>query len=330
MMTRARIMRFGVVVPNYRKLASPENLVLVAQRSEALGFDSLWVTDHVVIPEAHRELFGATIYDPLSVLAFVAAHTRRVDLGTAVLVLPYRHPVSVAKQLATIDNLSGGRVVFGIGAGWSREEFAALGANYAERGPVTDEYLRVILELWTNPEPVFEGSYVTLRDVSAEPRPLRQPHPPILVGGYGKKAIRRAVAMGEGWLPDGMTLPALQQAIGFMRETAERAGRDPATLTVALRTGLHLAGASSTMSADDHPTPWEQSASFTGAAERQPFHGTTEQVVDDIHEAEHIGVEHLIFECPVQFGDERFDTLEAFAADVMPQFRVRARAQLTT
>src|SRR5215472_6516418 len=112
-------MRFGVTVPNYRKLASPENLVQVATRCEALGYDSLWVTDHVVVPEPYREMFGTTVYDPLSVLAFLAGHTQRVELGTAVLVIPYREPIAVAKQLATIDNLSHGRLVFGTGSGWA-------------------------------------------------------------------------------------------------------------------------------------------------------------------------------------------------------------------
>src|SRR5579871_6383637 len=106
-------MQFGVTVPNYRRLASSENLRHVAERSEALGFDSLWVTDHVVVPEAYRDMFGTTVYDPLSVLSFLAGITQRVELGTAVLVMPYRHPVTVAKQLATIDNLSGGRLIFG-------------------------------------------------------------------------------------------------------------------------------------------------------------------------------------------------------------------------
>src|SRR5215469_189734 len=108
-------MRFGVTLPNYRRLANADSIQHVAERCEELGFDSLWVTDHVVIPEAYRELFGATIYDPISVLAFVAARTHRIELGSAVLVIPYRNPVVVAKQLATIDNLSNGRVVLGAG-----------------------------------------------------------------------------------------------------------------------------------------------------------------------------------------------------------------------
>jgi probable F420-dependent oxidoreductase len=312
-------MRFGVTVPNYRRLASPDNLVQVARRSEELGFDSLWVTDHVVVPEAHREMFGATVYDPLSVLAFLAAHTQRVELGTAVLVIPYRNPLVVAKQLATIDNLSGGRVVLGTGAGWAREEFEALGVPYDERGPITDEYLRAILELWTSESPRFEGRYVSFHDVHAGPLPVRKPHPPILIGGYGKKAIRRAVAIGQGWFPDGMSLPDLEQAIGFMRQTAEAAGRDPASLSVTLRTGLYLSELGS-----DAPgksaSPWEQSTQFAAQAERLPFRGSVEQVVDDIREAERIGLDHLVFESPVQRGDERFDMIEAFAHDVMPLF----------
>jgi probable F420-dependent oxidoreductase len=310
-------MRFGVTVPNYRRLASPENLRHVAARSEELGFDAVWVTDHVVVPEPYREMFGKTVYDPLSVLAFLAACTQRVELGTAVLVIPYRNPVSVAKELATIDNLSGGRLVFGTGAGWAREEFEALGVAYDERGPITDEYLRVILELWTNPTPQFDGRYIRLHDVHAEPRPLRQPHPPILVGGYSKKAIRRAVALGQGWLPDGMSLPELDKAIRFLHQTAEASGRDPRSLSVALRTGLFITGVSAEVESSD--TPWAQSAAFADGEARLPFRGSAAQVLDDIAEAERIGVDQLIFECPVQRGDERFDTLEAFASDVLPE-----------
>jgi probable F420-dependent oxidoreductase len=313
-------MQFGVTVPNYRRLASTENLVQIARRSEELGFDSLWVTDHVVVPEAYREMFGARVFDPLSVMAFLAAHTQRVKLGTAVLVIPYRNPLVVAKQLATIDNLSGGRVVFGTGAGWAREEFDALGVAYAERGPMTDEYLRVILELWTSEKPHFEGQYVNFDAVHAEPRPIQQPHPPILIGGYGKRAIRRAVALGQGWLPDGMSLPDLERAIGFLHQTASEAGRDPASLSVALRTGMYLSSVADRPPGQD-VAPWEQSTQFATEGERRPFRGNVEQVVDDIREAERIGIHHLIFEPPVQRGDERFDMIEAFAQDVLPVFR---------
>jgi probable F420-dependent oxidoreductase len=318
------MMRFGVAVPNYRKLASTENLVHMARRCEELGFASLWVTDHVVMPTQYEHMFGGTFYDPLSVMAFLAGQTQRVDIGVAVLVIPYRNPVVTAKQLATIDNLSGGRLILGTGSGWSREEFEAVGANYEERGPVTDEYLRVIIEMWTNPSPRFEGRYVNLHDVSTEPRPVRKPHPPILVGGYGKRAIRRAVAIGQGWLPDGMSLPDVQRAVEFMNKTAEEAGRDPGSLSVALRTGLYLTHVTGGAGSGKLAAPWEQAAAFTEESERLPFRGSVDQVMDDIGEAERVGVDHLIFESPVQRGDERFDTIEAFAQDVLPAFRSAA------
>jgi probable F420-dependent oxidoreductase len=315
-------MRFGVTIPDYRRLASPEHIIHVARRSEELGFDSLWVTDHVVVPEPYREMFGPTVYDPLSVHSFLAAHTQRARLGTAVLVIPYRNPVVVAKQLATIDNLSGGRLVFGTGAGWAREEFDALGVPYSERGPITDEYLRVILELWTSPSPEFNGNYVSLRDISAEPRPVQQPHPPVLIGGYGKRAIRRAVDIGQGWLPDGMSLPDLRSAIDYLRHTAEAAGRDPNSLEVVLRTGLMLSeGFTAGKDAESPPTPWEQSSAFSGEESRLPFRGSVSEVIDDIRAAERIGVRELIFESPVQRDDERFDTIEVFASEILPLFR---------
>jgi alkanesulfonate monooxygenase SsuD/methylene tetrahydromethanopterin reductase-like flavin-dependent oxidoreductase (luciferase family) len=184
---------------------------------------------------------------------------------------------------------------------------------------MTDEYLRVILELWTNPTPRFDGRYVKLHDVHAEPRPVRQPHPPILVGGYSRKAIRRAVSLGQGWLPDGMSLPELDKAIQFLRETAEKSGRDPASLGVVLRTGLFLTGVNAEVTTSE--TPWAQSATFADGESRLPFRGSLAQVIDDIAEAERIGVDQLIFESPVQRGDERFDTLEAFASDVLPKVR---------
>jgi alkanesulfonate monooxygenase SsuD/methylene tetrahydromethanopterin reductase-like flavin-dependent oxidoreductase (luciferase family) len=212
--------------------------------------------------------------------------------------------------------------VFGTGAGWAREEFDALGVAYSERGPITDEYLRVILELWTSPSPEFHGSYVSLHDVSAEPRPVQQPHPPILIGGYGKRAIRRAVDIGQGWLPDGMSLPDLRTAIDYLRHTAESAGRDPDSLEVVLRTGLILGESRAAgRVADSSPTPWDQSSAFSNEESRLPFRGSVSEVIDDIHTAEGIGVRELIFESPVQRNDERFDTIEAFATEILPLFR---------
>jgi probable F420-dependent oxidoreductase len=313
--------KVGVALPNYRGLASTESLIAVAQRSEALGFDSVWLTDHVVIPREHVAMFGATVFEPVVCMAFVAAHTSRVQIGSAVLVLPYRNPVVLAKQLSTIDALSGGRVILGVGAGWMESEFAALGVPYADRGARTDEYLRVIRELWTGDEPHFEGRFVTFGNLSAEPRPVRRPRPPILVGGSGRRAIRRAVTLGDGWLPDGLGFAELERGIQLMRQLADEVDRDQNTLSVCLRTGLWLAEVGGGGGLGKLAAPWNQASDGAAATERAPFQGSIAQVIEDVGTAGRLGVDELILESAVQRTDERFDMIEAFASDVLPSVR---------
>ena len=151
-------MQVGVWLPNCRHLATPEIIRGTAVRAELLGYDSVWVSDHVVVPNANVDRIGAAIYDPLMTLGVVAGATGRVRLGTTVLIVPYRNAVVTAKMVSTLDALSGGRVVLGIGAGWMAEESAMLGVPFAERGPMTDEYLAAMRELWTSPAPSFAGS----------------------------------------------------------------------------------------------------------------------------------------------------------------------------
>src|SRR5690242_6238654 len=189
-------MRFGIWVPNCRDLATPDIIVKTALRAEQLGYDSVFVSDHVVVPNAYVDRFGGAIYDPLITLSVLAGATRRVLLGTTVLIVPYRNPVLTAKMVASLDALSGGRVVLGIGAGWVPEESAALGVPFAERGAMTDEYLAAMRELWTSPAPAFSGKYTQFSDIRCEPQPMQKPHPPIWVGGHSPAALRRAVAFG--------------------------------------------------------------------------------------------------------------------------------------
>ena len=150
-------MKFGIWIPNCRDLATPEIIRHTALRAEQLGYDSVFVSDHVVVPNAYVDRFGAGIYDPLITLSVLAGVTSRVLLGTTVLIVPYRNPVLTAKIVASLDALSGGRVVLGIGAGWVPEESAMLGVPFAERGAMTDEYLAAMRELWTSPAPSFAG-----------------------------------------------------------------------------------------------------------------------------------------------------------------------------
>ncbi len=198
------MVKLGFQVLNTGRLATPANVAEMARRAEALGYDSIVVTDHVVIPRhiesrypynATGRLFvpaDADYLEPISMLCFLAGATERVRFGPSVLVLPYRNPVLTAKMLATIDVLSGGRLLVGVGAGWLAEEFTALGAPpFAQRGAVADEWIEIFLKLWTEDNATFEGKFYQIREVGCFPKPAQKPHPPLFVGGNSQPAIRR-------------------------------------------------------------------------------------------------------------------------------------------
>ena len=194
-------MNFGVWIPNCRHLATPDIIRTAAVRAEQLGYESVWVSDHVVVPRANIVNFGQTVFDPLVTLGVVAGATQRIRLGTTVLIVPYRNAVVTAKMISSLDALSGGRVVFGVGAGWVAAESAALGVPFDERGAMTDEYLEAMRELWTSPAPSFAGKYTQFRDIVFEPKPVQRPHPPVWVGGHSRAALRRTVQFGAAWHP---------------------------------------------------------------------------------------------------------------------------------
>jgi probable F420-dependent oxidoreductase len=216
-------MRFGVQLPHFGALASLPGSVALARRAEALGFDSVWVGDHVAYPATLADRFGRDFYEPLSTLALVAGATTRVILGTAVVVLPYHHPLLLARTLATIAAAAPGRLAVGVGVGWLAEEFAALGAPFTERGAVADEALQVIRAVWSRERASFAGRFFRFDDVLIAPRPA--PVPPLLVGGNTARARRRAAEQGDGWLPiwhaptgRGFTPPALATEVAALRE----------------------------------------------------------------------------------------------------------------
>lgn len=195
--------------PNHRDVATRENLVMLAQRGDELGSDSVWVADHIVIPttssrypytEDGRYPFDPSriFFAPIVTLAFLAGVTTTVRIGISVLIVPYRHPVVTAKMLATLDVLSGGRLIIGVGTGWWEEEFRALGLEtFKRRAACTDEYLRIFKELWTRASPAFAGQFRSFAGIQCNPTPLQKPHPPIWVGGHSDAALRRAVTHGN-------------------------------------------------------------------------------------------------------------------------------------
>ena len=190
-------MRLGVHLPQYGRAAQPETIRRAAVQAEELGFADVWVSDHLAVP-AGAAYPPAFLYEPVVTLTWAAAATTRVGLGTSILVLPYRHPLHLAKELASLDLLSGGRLVVGAAAGWLEGEFDALGVPYAERGARTDEALDALRACWEGDDPVtFHGPTVRLDAMKVQPRPGR--HIPVWVGGTSPAALRRAAARGDGW-----------------------------------------------------------------------------------------------------------------------------------
>src|SRR5215472_16002089 len=244
---------FGISTLSRGILLSREAYMQVAQAAERAGFAFLSVNDHLVVPGNLGSAYPYTqggawaaaehghCFDQLATLAFLAGCTSRLRLLTSVMVVPHRQPIATAKMLATIDVLSGGRLILGVGAGWMREEFALLGAPFAERGAVTDEYLEAFKALWTQARPAYAGKHVKFADLIFEPKPMQKPHPPIWVGGESLAALKRTVRLGDAWYTGNNsqtksldTSARLGTAIAGLRDMAEAAGRDPASIAVSL------------------------------------------------------------------------------------------------
>ncbi len=316
---------FGLALPGRGPLAKPDILLKLAERADALRLDSLFVTDHVVLPASAArstypyamsgQLPGGADQDylePLALMSHLARATKRVRLGTSVLVIPYRNPVVAAKMLATIDVLSGGRVILGAGVGWLQEEFEALAAPpFAERGRVTDEYIRVMRACWTTSPASFEGRYYSLREVYALPRPRQPGGIPVWIGGHTDAALRRAGELGDAWHPIGLRPPARLEPPEYaakvkqLHACARAAGRDPAAIALTFRAPLRVLPSRTKAPGGDRPL----------------FQGTAAQVIDDLRQYQALGVSHFVFDAVAQDLKGVLTNVERFAADVRPKLR---------
>ena len=318
-------MKYGFTVPNRGPLATPEALGRLARRGEELGFDSLQTGDHIVVPNSIASRYpysqggefpGSDLgesMEQLTILSFLAGQTSRIRLATGVIIVPHRNPLAAAKALGTLDILSSGRLIVGIGAGWMKEEFEALGLPpFEERGAVTDEYVRAYKEMWTSASPSFEGRYCRFSDVSALPLPVQKPHPPIWVGGESPRALRRTAELGDGWYPIGSnpafpmgTPEELADGIRRLGIQARRAGRDPSDIEIIYRTPHYRLDAS---------------AAPEG---RTPFTGSAAQIAEDIRTYAGLGVGYLVldFTRSARTVDECVEHMEAFTSNVAPQVR---------
>lgn len=261
-------MQFGVLAGNFGTYGEDPGVagcLAVAEEAERLGFDSVWVHDHVIMPSGvtSRYPYSETgtspfsvdqyIYDPLALMAAIGARTSRVAIGTSVLIVPYRNPLVLAKALSTIDRISRGRIILGIGVGWMQEEFAALGISeyWRNRGGVTDEFMAVCRNLWMQQGPSsFSGRWVRYENVGANPLPLQKPHIPIWVGGKTPAALRRVARYGSGYHTITSTPSQVADEVKRVRAEVERAGRNPDEIVISmLWAGLDVRGLTQTLDA---------------------------------------------------------------------------------
>jgi len=315
-------MDYGFSIPTRGPLATREALLALAKRGEELGFSYMAIPDHIVIPRqiespypynTARMMVGAAggdCLEQLVLMSYLAAATTKIRLLTSIMVVPHRSPMFTAKALATIDVLSQGRVTVGCGAGWMDEEFKAVGAPpFAERGKVTDEYLRIFKTLWTEDDPRFEGNYARFQNIKFLPKPVQKPHPPLWIGGESPAALRRVVALGDAWYPIGSnpefpldTLERYTQALSRLRDEAARANRDPASIELAYWANWYKEGQSKKLD----------------NGQRQLFTGSDADVAGDVAAFRSLGVRHLLFNFVRSTLSESLSATDRFAAQVLP------------
>jgi len=220
---------FGIILPNFGVAATKKNIHSFSQLSESLQYTSIWTTDHILMPRhtVSPKVPYDHIFESILTLGYIAGITERIKLGTSVIVLPMRNPILLAKQIATLDALSDGRVILGLGVGWNEPEFKLLSANFKKRGLLMTEYIKAIKTLWTQENPVFNGQFIHFNDVNFSPKPIQKPHPPIWIGGY---VFNRIAELGDGWHPSGSSPHEIENGIKKLKTLTSR----PITVSIRL------------------------------------------------------------------------------------------------
>jgi probable F420-dependent oxidoreductase len=293
-------MKFGVVLPIWQ--LSVTDAEVLTLKAEELGLDGVFVPDHILAPSATTTHYGGHWPDPFSLLAYLAGRTRRIQVGTSVIVLPYRNPLVTAKAAATVDQVSGGRFIFGVGVGWDEEEFRDLSLPFRQRGKLSNEYIRIIKAAWASDKPEFKGEYLSFANATFAPRPVQRPHPPIWVGGspgvISTPSVRRVAELCDAWHPLGLSLDDLEKGLATLRQMASQLGRRD-TPGLAPRNMLNLT---------DSPK----------GSGRASFAGSPDEVAADIRRARALGAEYLTFDLPRADVPTMARTMERFVKEVKP------------
>jgi probable F420-dependent oxidoreductase len=300
-------MKLGFSLPMSGAWATPENQITIAQRAEALGYHSLWVFQRLLYALEPKNEYPPVpgkvwpkaferVVDPIVTLAYVAGATKRIRLGTSVLIMPYYAPIVLAKQLATLDMVSGGRLEVGLGIGWSQDEYDAVGVPFKARGRRADEFLRCLDMIWTQDVIEFQGEFYRLPKCRVEPKPVQKPRPPITIGGYGSAVVKRAAQLGDGFNGGNLPMAAVTPLVREVREAAAAFGKDPNALHIVCRGSYRV-----------HDKPQGK--------DRRPLWGTIEEIREDIGRYADAGLTQLFLEGNFAPGGGQLDE----ALDVMAQ-----------
>ena len=280
-------MKFGVNLINFGPGVSPDSLLNWTQFAESVGFHIAMLSDHIAVTPDVQSRYPAPFYDPYTTLAWLAGQTKKINLGTTVIVVPYRSPILMARLGANIDQISNGRFIFGVGAGWAQQEFDALNIDFANRGSITDEYLAVIKTLWSNELASYSGQHIAFENLQSTPMPKQKPYPPIWVGGASSSALRRAVEFGDGWHPIRITVPWLRDVgIPALKATADQIGKQIPSVCPRLKLRI-----------TDRPVP--ENNRLAGV-------GTIDQIHTDLEALRNLGVEYVLFDT---YADDPTETI---------------------
>ena len=284
-------MKVGMFLPQIGEYATKENILYIAKEAEKEGVDSLWVLDRLLWPLKPKTPYAATpdgtlpveyqnVLDPLTTLTYVAGVTKRILLGTSIIDMFFQNPVQLGKRFATLDVLSDGRTIAGLGIGWSKDEYEVSGVPYKDKGTRADEFLQVLKKIWTDEIVEFKGQFYNIPACKIGPKPLQEPHPPILLGGFSPKTFSRIVNYANGWI--GIAgfgpLEQLEQMINGLKESTRKLDKDPSNI------GIYIGS---------YPNVLESPVSSNET--RSPMTGTIEQIGSDIEQIKAMGTNHIFF-----------------------------------